>query len=55
MIEKLKSRKLIMAVIGCAIFVIDDLFNLNMDKEAQLGVVGVVASYVVGQGIADKK
>ncbi len=49
--EKLKSRKLWAAVIGGAVITLADA--VGIDPGVAQNLVGIIAAYVVGQGIAD--
>lgn len=51
MIRKLKSRKLWVAVITAAIVTLGT--SLGIDEATVTKLVGLAASYVIGQGIAD--
>lgn len=51
MIEKLKSRKLWVTVITAALVTIGT--SLGLDEGTVTKIVGLSASYVLGQGIAD--
>ena len=51
--EKLKSRKLIATVLMAVLVLVNDKLGLGISQEAILTVVGVIAAYVVGQGVAD--
>jgi len=53
MMEKLKSRKLIATVLMAVLVLVNDKLGLGISQEAILTVVGVIAAYVVGQGVAD--
>lgn len=49
--QKLKSRKLWAAVVGAALTTLG--IQLDFPQEAVTGIVAIVVSYIVGQGIAD--
>jgi hypothetical protein len=51
MIEKLKSRKLLIAVITAVLVTVGT--SLGIDEATVTKLVGLAASYIVGQGIAD--
>lgn len=51
--NKLKSRKLWMAVVAAAIAIANDGLGLNLPKEAILSVAGVAISYIIGESYID--
>ena len=53
MLKKINSRKLLTVILTAVLTVLNDKFKLGISDEAILTVVGLVAVYVVGQGIAD--
>lgn len=55
MLERLKSRKFWMAVISALILVGNDGLGLNLPAESIMSVAGIVAAYVLGQGLADAR
>lgn len=50
--DKLKSRKLWVTIGGAALAALAD--EMGWDRETIFAIAGMVASYVVGQGIVDK-
>ena len=55
MCEKLKSRKLWAFIITVLIILSDYVFTLRIPSEALLYLVGISASYILGQGYVDAK
>lgn len=55
MLEKLKSRKLIVTLIAAVLIIANEALGEPLDKETVYTVAGLLASYVLGQGIADVK
>jgi hypothetical protein len=53
MLKKINSRKLLTVVLTAVLTVLNDTLKLGISNEAILTIVGLVAAYVVGQGIAD--
>ena len=53
MLKKINSRKLLTVILTAVLTVLNDKCKLGISDEAILTVVGLVAVYVVGQGIAD--
>ena len=53
MLKKINSRKLLMVVLTAVLTVLNDKFKIGISSEAILTVVGLIAAYVLGQGIAD--
>ena len=53
--EKLKSRKFILVVATAILTICNDGLGLGLPTESILSIVGLVASYVVGQGYVDGK
>jgi xanthosine utilization system XapX-like protein len=51
--SKLASRKLIMTVIGVAIVAISTFLGVELPAENAEALFGLVAAYVVGQGVVD--
>ena len=51
--DKLKSRKLIMAVVAAIIIMVNDALGKPISEDAVMKAVGVLGVYIVGQGIAD--
>jgi len=51
LVEKLKSRKLWVAVIAAALLALAD--QLGIDKEAADNIVQIVAAYLLAQGVKD--
>tara|TARA_Y100000310_G_C20079909_1_gene533322 strand:+ start:158 stop:421 length:264 start_codon:yes stop_codon:yes gene_type:complete len=51
LIEKLSSRKLWAAVIGCLVIAIGSQFGL--DEATATKLAGMVSAFIIGQGIAD--
>jgi len=55
MSEKLKSRKLWAFIITVLIILSDYVFTLRIPSDALLYLVGIAASYILGQGYVDAK
>jgi hypothetical protein len=53
--KKLSSRKLIITVSGIITVIANDYYNLGLEQESVLSVVGLMATYVLGQGYVDGK
>ena len=53
--EKLKSRKLWIAIGGALSVLLTELFGIDIAPEAIGGLVLIVGSYIFGQGWVDKK
>lgn len=51
--SKLASRKLIMTVIGVALVAISTFLGVELPAENAEALFGLVAAYVVGQGVVD--
>ena len=51
--SKLKSRKFWMAVAAGILVILNDGLGLGIDPEAILAFVGLVVSYILGQGAVD--
>jgi uncharacterized membrane protein len=51
--EKLKSRKFWVAIVGALVPVISEAFGLDLDPEAIMSIAGIVIGYVLGQGYVD--
>lgn len=51
--EMLSSKKFLMALAGVAVIVLDKVFNWQVSDETMLTVLGLIATYIIGQGIAD--
>jgi hypothetical protein len=53
--EKLKSRKLWMALLAAILPIINTEFALGLDTNSILAVIGVIATYILGQAHVDAK
>jgi hypothetical protein len=53
--EKLKSRKLWMALLAAVLPIINTEFALGLDTNSVLAVIGVIATYILGQAHVDAK
>ena len=55
MLRKLmpQSRKLIVLVISAAAFIINDVLGKPVSEDTMLTILGLAATYIVSQGIAD--
>lgn len=53
--QKLKSRKLAMAIIAGLLVVLNDGLGLNLPTESVMSVAGVVMAYIFGQSYVDAK
>ncbi|OZM57441.1 hypothetical protein CIB95_08275 [Lottiidibacillus patelloidae] len=53
--EKLSSRKFIITVAGVITIICNDYYGLGLEKETVLSAIGLMMSYVVGQGYVDGK
>ncbi len=51
--ELFKSKKFLAAIAGAAVVVLNKAIGLEIPETDVLKILGVVASYIVGQGIAD--
>ncbi len=52
--ERLKSRKFLIAIAGIIIFLLSEVFGLDLNVEATAGVLGSIIAYIVGEGIVDR-
>jgi hypothetical protein len=53
--NKLKSRKLWMALLAAILPIINTEFGLGLDTNSVLAVIGVIATYILGQAHVDGK
>ena len=51
--EKLKSRKLFMAIGGVLIILVNDVLGINIDPVTLHQIVVVIVGYLLGQGAVD--
>ena len=51
--DRLKSRKLWMAVAGAALVVLNEGLGLNIPEDAVLALAGIIIAYILGQGVVD--
>ncbi len=51
--EKLRSRKLWMAVAGAVLVILNEGLGLGINSEAILAFAGIVIAYILGQGAVD--
>lgn len=52
--QKLASKKVKATIVGIVIVIANDALGLKFQPETVASVVGLIISYVIGQGIADK-
>lgn len=55
LIDKLKSRKLLVTVAGVITVIANDYFELGLNGETVFSIVSICASYIIGQGYVDGK
>ena len=55
MIEKLKSRKFLLAVVSALLIIANDGLGLNLDKDTIMTLASIVISYILGQSFVDAK
>jgi len=55
MSEKLKSRKLWVFISITIVILVNYIFSLKMPTDALISLVGIAASYILGQGYVDGK
>jgi uncharacterized membrane protein len=53
--NKLKSRKFLMAVVTAGLVVANEGLGLNLPTDAIMTVAGVVIAYIVGEAYVDGK
>lgn len=53
--EKLKSRKFWVAVLGALLIALNDQLEWGFTHESILGMVGIVMTYILGQSHVDAK
>ena len=53
--EKLKSRKLWMAIVSGLLVVANDGLGLNLDNTTIIGFCSMVSAYILAQGHVDAK
>lgn len=53
--KKLGSRKFLVTVAGIITVIANDYFELGLEGESVLGIVTIIAGYVLGQGYVDGK
>lgn len=53
--EKLKSRKLWMAIISAILIIMNEGLGLKVPGETVLSFAGIVISYILGQSYIDAK
>ena len=51
--DKLKSRKLWMAVVTGALVVLNEGLGLNLPTDAIMTVAGIAITYILGQSVVD--
>ena len=51
--NKFKSRKFWLAVIGAAIVIVNEVFDLGLSPESQAIVAGIFVSFIVGEAAVD--
>lgn len=55
MMNKLKSRKFILAVVTGVLIVLNDGLDLGIDSETVLAFAGIVAVWITGESVVDAK
>lgn len=53
--NKLKSRKLWMAVAGAVLVIANEGLGLNLPEDSILALAGILIAYILGQGLVDAK
>lgn len=53
--NKLKSRKFWLTVLGAAIVIVNEVFDLGLSPEAQAAIVGIFVSFIIGESVVDSK
>lgn len=53
--KKLGSRKLWFAIASAVLIVLTEGLGWDVDPQMYWGVVGIAASYIIGQGIVDSR
>jgi|GEM_PF-2059844 len=53
MLQKLKSRKFILAVVSAVLVVLNDGLDLGIDQETVLTFAGLVATWIIGEAAVD--
>lgn len=53
--DKLKSRKLWMALLAAILPIINTEFSLGLDTSSIIAVIGAIATYILGQAHVDGK
>lgn len=54
-IERLKSRKFLMAFFTALLIILNEGLGLGVDPDAYAWIVGVVVAYIAGESIVDYK
>lgn len=55
MLQKLKSRKFIIAVVGAILIIANDGLDLGIESETVLAFAGLLATWIVGEAAVDAK
>lgn len=55
MLEKIKSRKFVLAVVSALIIILNDGLGLKIPQESVMSFSAVIASYIFGQAYIDSK
>ncbi|MCS1351137.1 hypothetical protein [Mechercharimyces sp. CAU 1602] len=53
--DKLKSRKLWMAILAALYPIVSEVVGIQLDEETYLGFTGAVVAYILGQSFVDGK
>ena len=53
--NKMKSRKLWMSIISCALIIINEGLGYVVDTEIIISFAGIVMTYILGQSYVDAK
>lgn len=53
MMQKLKSRKFLLALSGAVLIVLNEGLGLGIDVDAYKYIVGVIMAYVAGESVVD--
>jgi len=51
--ELLQSKKFLAAIAGAAVVVLNKALSIDMPEEDLLKILGMIATYIVGQSVAD--
>lgn len=55
MAKKWRSRKFLLAVLGAALVIVNETFDLGLSPESQATIIAILISFILGESAVDAK